>query len=154
MKSMPRPSVMIVAALLFCGAAFAQRDSSNTEVIDFAQHAVARTLNFKQGDAAGLQRARDDFSQQGWNEFIKTMNGFLDAMGAPTFNSSFVASDRPQITEEKKGLLRVTIPGKLTQTQNQSRTVYDPLVIDLLIDQKQMKIEHMEQIYKPRQPRE
>src|SRR5713226_7441595 len=58
----------------------------------FAQAAAVRALSFRQGDAGSVAHSQVDFTTDGWKDFMKHMEGFLDQKGAPTFSSSFVPS--------------------------------------------------------------
>ena len=85
---------------------------------------AVRALNFDQGDRDGLNRARTDFTPRGWGEFMKTMQGFLDNKGEPTFSSKFVPAGDAVVVSEEGGTIRLKIPGTLTQTAGGSRTTY------------------------------
>jgi hypothetical protein len=93
-------------------------------VVSFAQDAAMRAVNFGQGDAAALNRAKGDFTPEAWADVMRHMEGFLDARGAPTFASSFVPSKGATVFGRENGIVHLRIPGTLTQTQNQSRTTY------------------------------
>ena len=56
------------------------------------QKAVVRALNFPQGDLERLRGVRADFTPAGWTAFMKHLDGFLDAKGAPAYTSSFAPS--------------------------------------------------------------
>ena len=93
-------------------------------VVAFAEKAGIRALSFRQGDAAGFARGRNNFTDAGWKEFMKNMQGFLDEKGAPTFTSSFVASGGVKVLSQEDGVVRVRIPGTLTQSNNIGKTTY------------------------------
>ena len=59
------------------------------------------------------------------------MEGFLDDKGAPKFSSEFIASGSASLAGRVNGMVQVTIPGKLIQTQNASRTTYERIRIDV-----------------------
>ena len=118
------------------------------KIIDFAQHAAVHALNFRQGDLHILRAARHDFTPSGWSAFMKTLEGFLDEKGAPKFSSEFAPSGEAAIVKEENGTYYLTIAGKLTQTQNQSRTVYQHAAIDIQIRGTPPKIQHLETIYR------
>ena len=98
--------------------------ANQATIVAAAQKAVLRAVNFHQGDLAALNSARADFTAEGWKEFIKHMQGFLDEKGAPTFNSSFVPSKDAVVVGQENGVIHLRIPGTLKQTQNQSSTTY------------------------------
>jgi len=118
----------VLVAVLFTVRAFAQNTapsgSDQAAIVRLGQKAAIAALNFQQGDAAGFTRAREDFTTDGWKNFIKTMEGSLDQKGAPTFTSSFVASRDATVLDEKEGVLHLRIPGTLTQSSNLGRTTY------------------------------
>jgi len=96
------------------------------------------------GDLERRRAARSDFTPEGWREFIKRLDGWLDDKGAPTFSSSFVASGDPTIVSQSGGVLHVTIPGKLKHSKNGSSTTYR-VVVEVRAAGKPMKIEHLKQ---------
>ena len=91
-----------------------------------------------------LRAARSDFTPEGWREFMKRLDGWLDAKGAPTFSSSFVPFGDPTIVSRRDGVLHVTIPGTLKHSQNGSSTTYR-VVVEVRAVGKPMKIEHLKQ---------
>src|SRR2546423_6152147 len=81
------PAMKIVAALSILALSW-QLAAQNTprERSNFAlEKTVVAALSFQQDDLASLNRAHDNFAPKGWDEFIKTMQGFLEPNGAPTF---------------------------------------------------------------------
>jgi hypothetical protein len=106
---------------------------------------VVAALSFQQGDLASLNRAHDNFTSKGWDEFIKTMQGFLDPHGAPTFTSSFVPAGHAVITGEENGTISARVPGTLTQTHDKSTTTYR-LRVEVQTTGTPPKINHLEQI--------
>jgi hypothetical protein len=119
---------------------------------ELIQKAAVRALSFNQGDTQSLKRARTDFTPEGWNEFMKWMQEFVDEKGAPAFSSNFAPSGKAVVISEEEGLLHFRIHGTLTQTQGTSRTTYSHSEIDVKAGGKPIKIEHLEAIYKARQP--
>jgi hypothetical protein len=109
------------------------------------QGAVVRALNFERGDIRSLNKVQGDFTVQGWREFQKHLQGFLDNTGAPTFSSKFVPAGNALLVSKENGILRLKIPGTLTQTQGGSKTIYR-LRIDVQAAGTAPKIEHLEQI--------
>jgi hypothetical protein len=140
-----RSNVSVLCLLsLAGGSALAQT------AVELAEKAAVRALNFTQGDAQSLRRARSDFRPEGWNEFVKSMRGFIDDKGAPAFSSSFVSSGKAAVISEEEGVIHLKIPGPLTQTQGGSRTTYGHSAIDVKAGGTPVKIEHLEVIYKAR----
>lgn len=131
--------VAIVAVLVSFSALVqnaAQTAFDRAAVVDFGQKAAIATLNFQQGDAGGFNRARDNFTPDGWKDFMKHMVGFLDHKGAPTFTSSFIARRDATVLSERENVLRLRIPGTLTQSNEIGRTTYRraAIEVDLLRD--------------------
>lgn len=119
----------VFAITVFLGApVFAQNATpprlDQATIVGFSQKAAIAALNFQQGDAVGFGRAHDDFTSDGWKDFLKHMEGFLDENGAPTFTSSFAAARDAAVLDEKEGVLHLRIPGTLTQSNNLGRTTY------------------------------
>jgi hypothetical protein len=137
-------------ALLASCSVLAQTASDTTReqatIVEFAQHAAVRALDFSRGDLASLMDARDDFTPEGWSEFMKHMEGWTDKNGAPTFTSNFVASGNAVVIGQEQHLIHLKIPGTLTQTQNQSKTTYNHFEVDIRAGGKPIKITHLEQI--------
>ncbi|HET9178042.1 MAG TPA: hypothetical protein VFQ24_06760 [Terriglobia bacterium] len=129
----------------------AQTASDRTAAVDFGQTAAIAALNFQQGDAAGFNRARDNFTADGWKDFVKRMEGFLDQKGAPIFSSSFVAKRDASVLSESEGGLHLRIPGTLTQSNKIGRTAYRAAIeVDLLRNPapggESIKIQRLESI--------
>jgi len=124
-----RADFKVLAITIFLGIpVFAQNATPSrldqATILGFSQKAAIAALNFQQGDAVGFARSHDDFTSDGWKDFIKRMEGFLDQKGAPTFTSSFVAAHGATVLDEKEGVLHLRIPGALTQSNNLGRTTY------------------------------
>jgi hypothetical protein len=145
--------VTVVAALLSFPA-FAQNatqsDSDQSTTVGLGQKAAIAALNFQQGDAVGFNRARDNFSSDGWKDFIKHMEGFFDQKGAPTFTSSFVATHDAAVLDEREGVFHLRIPGTLTQSSKLGRTSYRAAIEVYVVrnqtaGEKPIKIQHLEQ---------
>src|SRR3954466_4552945 len=77
----------------------APRERSNFAL----EKTVVAALSFQQDNLASFKRAHDNFTSKGWDEFIKTMQGFLDPNGAPTFTSRFAPAGPVAITSEENG---------------------------------------------------
>jgi hypothetical protein len=52
-------------------------------IVRFSEKTAIAALNFQQGDAVGFARAHDDFTSDGWKDFTKRMEGFLDRRHRP-----------------------------------------------------------------------
>lgn len=118
-------SSRLLTTLFLAIAVYAQSQPSDRDaLIASAQKKAVQAVSFRQGDGASLQRARVDFTPEGWKSFIEHMQGFLDQKGAPTFTSSFEAAKEPVFLDEKSGVIHFRIPGTLRQTQGASRTTY------------------------------
>jgi hypothetical protein len=138
-------SMALFAALLVSSPALAQTTPAPaTDQAAIVQKAVVRALNFDRGDLERLRGAQADFTPEGWTQFMKRLDGWLDAKGAPTFSSSFVPSGDPRIVSQSDGVLHVTIPGTLKHSQGASNTTY-PIVVEVRASGKPMKIQHLEQ---------
>ena len=145
----------IVAALFVCVTCAAQ-DATPTKLhqskaVAIAQEAAIAALTFRQGDASSFARARDNFTSEGWKDFKKRMEGFLDEKGAPMFSSSFVATHDATLLDEKDDVLHLRIPGRLTQSSNLGKTEYRAAIEVYVVQsqnggEKPIKIQRMEQI--------
>ncbi|HEX5411699.1 MAG TPA: hypothetical protein VFZ27_07530 [Terriglobia bacterium] len=144
--------VAILVSFPAMGQSSAQTASDQAAAVDLGQRAAIAALNFQQGDAAGFNRARDNFTPEGWKDFVQHMQGFLDKRGAPTFTSSFVAKRDATVLSESEGVLRLRIPGTLTQSNKTGRTTYRRAAIEVYVlrdpasGEKPIKIQHLEQI--------
>jgi hypothetical protein len=140
--------MVLVAAVLVAGPALAQTTpmsaTDQAAIVAPVQKAVVRALNFDRGDVERLKGAKDDFTPEGWREFMKRLDGWLDDKGAPTFSSSFVPSGDATILGQGDGALHVVIRGTLKHSQNASTTTY-PIVIEVRAGGTPLKIEHLEQ---------
>jgi len=143
---------VLFAAVLVSSPAVAQTTpvptTDQAAIVGSGQKAVVRALNFDRGDLERLRAARSDFTPEGWREFMKHLDGWLDDKGAPTFSSSFVASGDPTIVSQSDGVLHITIPGTLRHSQNGSSTTYR-VVVDVRAGGTPMKIEHLKQTMGP-----
>jgi len=118
-------------------------------IVEFVQKAVVRTLNYSQGDRQSLIDAQDDFSADAWREFMATMEGWVDSKGTPLGSSSFMPSGGAVITGDENGLLHLTVPGVLKQSQNKSTTTYQ-VEVDVRVGGNPMKIAHLKPIVRLR----
>jgi hypothetical protein len=137
----------VVAVLLISFPVFAQNSTeSKSDLVSFGQKTAIAAVNFRQGDAAGFNSARDNFTAEGWKDFLKRMEGYLDEKGAPTFTSSFVATRDATVLDEKEGVLHLRIPGTLTQSNKFARTTYKAAAIEVHVLRTPVKIQRLEQI--------
>ena len=111
-------------------------------VVDFARTAVLRALNYDQGDRQSLMDAQADFTAEGWREFMKRMDVFLDAKGAPEGSSSFVPTGNVVVKDQDNGVMHLRVDGTLKQSQNKSSTTYQ-VQVDIEIRLNPVKIEHL-----------
>jgi hypothetical protein len=144
-----RMHVMVLLGLaLLVSPALAQAptvpDAEQAALAGAVQKAVVRALNFDQGDLARLRASRKDFTPEGWKQFMKHLDGWLDDKGAPTFTSSFVPSGGPTIISQSGGVLQLTMTGTLKQRQNNSTTTY-PIVVEVTASGRPMKIADLKQ---------
>lgn len=123
-----------------------QRDSD----IATAQGFAIAALNFRQGDAAGFNRNHANFTDEGWKDFMKHMEGFLDAKGAPTFSSTFVPAGASKVLDDKDGVIHFRIPGTMTQSSQLGKITYQHFAIEVYAvrdsTEKKAKIQRLEQI--------
>jgi hypothetical protein len=143
----------LVAFTLVCGAVvtssplLAQAPAATKDqaaVVQFAQSAAVRALNFEQGNLKSLIDAQGDFTLDGWNDFMKHMKLYVDAQGVPQFSQSFVPSGDPMVIDEKDGIVHLTIRGKLKQTHDSSSTTYDHVEIDIRVGGTPIRTQHLE----------
>ena len=76
--------VAVLSSPLLAQAGVPTKDQA--AVVKFAQSAAVRALDFEQGNLQSLLDARDDFTLDGWNDFMKHMRGYVDAKGVPEFS--------------------------------------------------------------------
>ena len=114
-------------------------------VVALAQKAVVRALDYKQGDRESLMDAKDDFTADGWSEFMKRMDGWLDDKGAPLGSQTFTAAGAAVVKSRENGVLHLSIPGTLNQSQNKSSTTYR-VTVDVQLGGEPIRIEHLEPI--------
>jgi hypothetical protein len=112
-------------------------------IVASVQKAVVRALDYKQGDRASLMDAKPDFTTDGWKEFMKRMDGWLDAKGAPLGSQRFTPLGAAVVKSREDGVIHLSIPGTLEQRQNASRTTYR-VTVDVQLVGSPMKIEHLE----------
>ena len=107
-----RIRLVVLLALLIVAPAPAQTQPRADSVAS-VQNAVVRALNFDQGNLQRLRGAQPDFTPDGWTAFMKHLDGFLDAKGAPMYTSSFTPSGDARVVSRSDGALDLVIPGTL-----------------------------------------
>jgi hypothetical protein len=136
--------LMWLGTALLCADGVQTTSDGERDIVSFARTAATQALTFPAGDKAALVHARDVFTEAGWSEFMKVMQGWVDSTGAPTFASAFVASGAGRIVDEQDTIVHVRIPGTLTQTQGHSKTTYR-IAADLWITSKPMMVQRLTQ---------
>ena len=121
--------------------------SDDTVAIVFAEKAVQRALDYEQGNRATLVDAQNDFTPEGWAEFMKWLDGFIDDKGAPTGSSVFTTTEKMQVKGSENGITRLTIPGILKQQARNpyggiSTTTYR-VEVDVQVGGAPLKIQHL-----------
>jgi len=134
--------VAVLSSPLLAQAGVPTKDQA--AVVKFAQSAAVRALDFEQGNLQSLLDARDDFTLDGWNDFMKHMRGYVDAKGVPQFSQSFVPFGDAKVIDEESGIVHLTILGRLKQTHDSSSTTYDHVEIDVRVGGTPIKIQHLE----------
>ena len=121
--------------------------TDQTAAIDFVQKAVPRALDYNQGNRETLMDAEENFTPDGWREFMNWLAGFLDDKGAPTGSSSFTATGAAVVKSQGNGAIHLAIPGTLKQ---QSKNVYGGLftttyrvTVDIELSGNPLKIQHL-----------
>src|SRR3974390_2176316 len=107
MRLMWSVAVLVVVVNLVC--------AGQTADVAAAAKVATAVMNFPEGDAAALTRARSAFTVEGWQSFMKTMEGVRDDKGAPTLTATFVARE-PRVLGTQDGVVHLRIPGTLTQS--------------------------------------
>jgi hypothetical protein len=137
--------LVLLGAVLLANPVPAQTPAPDAEqAVGAVQKAVVRALRFGQGDLERFRGARGEFTPAGWTAFMKHLDGFLDANGAPAYTSSFEASGGPTIISQGDGVLQLTMAGTLKQTQSTSSTTY-PIVVEVRAVGKPLKIDQLKQ---------
>ena len=144
--------IILVISLMFASSSMWVRAASlsasdQAAIVEFAQKAAVRTLDYNQGDRDSLMDAQNDFTPDGWQEFRKWLNGWLDNKGAPLGSSKFSPTGEPVVKSEENGVLRLQIPGTLKQqSRNQGGGVIGAeyrAVIEIQAGGKPIKILHL-----------
>ena len=129
-------------SVLFAGVFFGQ-----LAAMDFAKAAVPRALNYEQGSRSSLIDAQDDFTPEGWQEFMKWLHEYVDDKGAPTGSSLFTSTGDAVVKSQEAGAVRLAIQGTLKQ---QSKNAYGGLstttyrvTVDIEVGGNPLKIRHL-----------
>jgi hypothetical protein len=153
-KAMCSSFVLLIVAVFLGGPGWAQSASvaktDQAAIVDFTQKAVARALDYDQGDRGSLMDAQDDFTPEGWREFIQWLQGYFDSKGAPTGSSLFTSTGHPVVKHQENGVTRLSVPGILKQESKNtyggiSKTTYR-VAIDAQVGGNPLKIHHLKTI--------
>jgi hypothetical protein len=148
---MRNSSVVLIVALFLGAPIWGQRASVATTdqaaIVVFTQKGVERALDYDQGNRESLIDAQDDFTSDGWHEFMKWLEGYLDDKETPTGSSRFTSTGDPVTKEQQNGVSRITIPGILKQASKNayggiSKTTYR-VAVDVQVGSNPLKILHL-----------
>lgn len=145
---MRAPLMLTLLVTLLAGVPFFAQDCTapgQTAVVAFSQKVALQAVTFHAGDAEHFARVRADFTTEGWKDFMKHMDGYLDGKGAPTFDSSFIPSANARVLDEKNGMIHIRIPGTLKQRNGASSATYRA-ALDVRAGGNPIKIARLEQI--------
>jgi hypothetical protein len=156
-KTAIRNAVVMFAVALCLGSLGGSRSiwattADQTAVIDFARMAVLRALNYDEGNRDSLIDAQGDFTPEGWSEFMKWLDGFVDAQGAPTGSSRFTITGDVVVKSQGNGVTRLSIPGTLKQESTGRATTTYRVIVDVEVSDKPLKIRHLKTKYCGTQP--
>lgn len=115
--------------------------------IDFAKVAVSRALNYEQGNRSTLIDAQDDFTPEGWGEFMQWLREYVDEKGAPTGSSLFTSTSDAVVKSEERGAIRLAIQGTLKQQSKNANgglfTTTYRVSVDVEVGGSPLKIRHL-----------
>ena len=147
-----RNSLVVLTVALLLGspgwiACVLAATTDQASALEFAQKAVVRVLDYDQGNRESLMDAQDDFTPEGWREFMKWLNGYLDEKGAPLGSSHFTPTGDPVVKRQENGVTALEIPGVLKQESKNARggifrTTYRA-TIEVQVGGNPLKIEHL-----------
>jgi len=143
-----RSAILLLALVFGTGSLLAQAPptvADQQEIINSVRAAAIQAVNFRQGDIDGFTRARANFTPDGWADYLKQMQGFLDANGAPTFTSSFVPSGNGTILATGNKIIQLRVPGTLVQSNNVAKTTYRA-ALEVQAEGNPVRIERLKQI--------
>jgi hypothetical protein len=143
-----RPAILLLALVFGTGSLLAQAppaDAGEQKIINLVQAAAIQAINFRQGDIDGFTRARANFTPDGWADYLKRMQGFLDANGAPTFTSSFVPSGNITVLATANEIIHLRVPGTLVQSNNVAKTTYRA-ALEIQAGGNPVRIEQLKQV--------
>lgn len=122
--------------------------TDETLTADFVHKAVQRALDYDQGNRQSLMDVQDDFTLQGWREFMESLSGFVDEQGAPTGSSVFTAAGKAIVKTRERGMVRLAIPGTLKQQSKNSygglSTTSYRVMVDVQVGGNPLKIQHLQ----------
>jgi hypothetical protein len=133
------PLTVCLGATTGLARSVAAPQASDAPPLYFARTVVTQALTFEQGDPRALPRVRPLFTDDGWQQFLNTLEGWLDPNGTPTFGSSFVPSGSGRIVDERNEVVHVRIPGSLTQMQDHAKTTYRVAAADVWVGGSPLK---------------
>lgn len=114
----------LIGVLVVFAANDAAAQSTPAGRIIAAESAAVRALHLTKGDVASLHAATAALADSAKAAYLRTLQAFLDDTGAPQFSQTFAPVGRPVVVNDTNGIVRVRIPGELTQTTGASRTTY------------------------------
>lgn len=142
-------AALLLAAFVTSHAYSTQPAQEQANLVQDATAVCIRALAFTRGDTATLLDAKNRFTREGWAEFMKKLDGWLEAKGAATFTSRFVPSGPALDVQRHDGVLDLTLPGVLEQ---ESRNPYGGVSvtryraeIDLQLAEATRKVTHLKQ---------
>lgn len=100
------------AILSFLTTAQTPPPSTNATAV-LVEKKVVSALSFEQCDLSSFRKAQSNFTPKALNEFMKTMQGFLDPSGAPTFTSKFAPVGGTAILQNDESTIKAKVPGTL-----------------------------------------
>jgi hypothetical protein len=144
---MRRSLIFLIPILGLCLGSPRAQSIPPTAAVDFAKKAVPRALDYDQGSRESLMDAKEDFTPDGWREFMNWLNGYVNEKGAPTGSSLFVATGEATVRNQENGTIRLVIPGTLKQqSKNEGGGIMAAtyhVAIDVELGGNLLKIQHL-----------